>query len=216
MATDDARNRILQAAGEVFAEKGFKDATVRDICGKAEVNLASVNYYFGDKERLYVETVRRAHPGSPQAGEEHPWPEGVPPAVKLKFFIRGMLERLIETETEAWKIRLMQREILNPTPACREMMQEYFRSRFGQLQEILAEILPEETPELARHQIGFSIVGQCVYFRAACSVIQMVVGEDEHLAHYGVEPLAEHISQFCLASLGLAPPLAKPDGIEAK
>ncbi len=62
MAIDDARTRILNTAGPIFAHKGYEAATVREICDQAEVNLASVNYYFGGKERLYIETVKRAHP----------------------------------------------------------------------------------------------------------------------------------------------------------
>ena len=59
---DDTRERLLAAASRVFAEKGFEKATVREICQAAEVsNLAAVNYYFGDKERLYIESVKRAH-----------------------------------------------------------------------------------------------------------------------------------------------------------
>ena len=61
MTTDDARTRMLNAAGPIFADKGFAAATVREICQQAEVNLAGVNYYFGDKERLYIETVKSAH-----------------------------------------------------------------------------------------------------------------------------------------------------------
>jgi AcrR family transcriptional regulator len=48
-AADDTATRVLNAAGLIFAEKGFKDATVREICSAAGVNLASVNYYFRDK-----------------------------------------------------------------------------------------------------------------------------------------------------------------------
>ena len=49
----DARLKILEAAGEVFAEGGYRDVTVREICRKASVNVAAINYYFGDKEGLY-------------------------------------------------------------------------------------------------------------------------------------------------------------------
>jgi len=59
---DSTRERILEAAEEVFAEKGFNQATVREILKRAEVgNIAAINYHFGDKERLYVETVKNAH-----------------------------------------------------------------------------------------------------------------------------------------------------------
>ena len=57
----ETREKVLCAAGKIFADKGFKAATVREICQEAGVNLASVNYYFGDKERLYIAAVRTAH-----------------------------------------------------------------------------------------------------------------------------------------------------------
>ncbi len=58
MAHDDTRSRLLAAAGPVFADKGYQAATIRDICLAAGVNVASVNYYFGDKATLYLETVK--------------------------------------------------------------------------------------------------------------------------------------------------------------
>ena len=55
MAIPDLKARLLEAAGEEFAEKGFEAARVRSICERAGANLAAINYHFGDKERLYVE-----------------------------------------------------------------------------------------------------------------------------------------------------------------
>ena len=57
-ASDDTRQRLLQAAGQLFAEKGYEGASVRDICKKAQANFAAVNYHFHDKERLYIEAVK--------------------------------------------------------------------------------------------------------------------------------------------------------------
>ena len=209
MSSDDTRGRILNAAGEVFADHGFKAATVREICRRAEVNLSSVNYYFRDKERLYVEVFKAAHPGGPEGIAILDWPDDASPEQKLRLFIRALFERLLQAESPAWKMRLLQREILEPTALCLEVMQKYFRAKFAQLMSVLDEVLPPEMPTERRHQVGFSVIGQCVYFRAASSIIRMVIGEEEQREHHTVESLTDHVCGLVLASLGLAQPLGK-------
>ena len=66
MSTDDTASRLLNAAGPIFAEKGYQNATVREICAAAGVNLASVNYYFRDKERKGYLTADQL----PEAGRD--------------------------------------------------------------------------------------------------------------------------------------------------
>jgi AcrR family transcriptional regulator len=55
-----ARERILAAALEVFAERGFDGARTRDIAQRAGANLGLIKYYFNDKERLWKAAVTRA------------------------------------------------------------------------------------------------------------------------------------------------------------
>ena len=57
----DARQRLLEASQAIFADRGFDGAKVRDICKGAGVNIAGINYHFGGKEELYIETVKYAH-----------------------------------------------------------------------------------------------------------------------------------------------------------
>ena len=207
MATDDARTRILNVAGPIFAEKGYEAATVREICDRAEVNLASVNYYFGGKERLYIETVKWAHPIT--LGEIHmpEWPSETRPETKLRDYIHTMMKRMVEVKTAPWQHHLLMREMQQPTAACLELVEGYFRTEFRILLGILDEILPADTPQHRRHQIGFSVVGQCVHYNVGRHVIAMLVDEDELEEYYGTEQVAEHITEICLAALGLAPPL---------
>ena len=56
---ETTREKILAAATEIFAAKGFLRATVREICAKAKVNLALVNYHFESKEKLYEAVVEQ-------------------------------------------------------------------------------------------------------------------------------------------------------------
>jgi len=208
MSKDDARNRILLAAGSVFAEKGYKAATVRQICQEAGVNVAAVNYYFGDKERLYVETIKYAHHPDDESETLLTWPADTPPQTKLRDFIRAMVTNMLGKRAP-WQRQLMLREILYPTVACRELVRNYISARFGQLQQILDEILPDDTLEHRRHQIVFSIVGQGLYYHVANEVVGMLVGEEERDAHFQTGQLADHIVNFTMAALGFEPPLSE-------
>ena len=53
------KERLLNAAEELFAEKGFEGASIRDLTAKADCNVAAVNYHFGGKEQLYREIFER-------------------------------------------------------------------------------------------------------------------------------------------------------------
>jgi TetR/AcrR family transcriptional regulator, regulator of cefoperazone and chloramphenicol sensitivity len=202
MAEESTRARLLEKAGEVFAEKGYETTTVREICEKASVNLAAVNYYFGSKELLYMQTLQSIHADHPSQDKLPHWPLGTPPATKLRHFIERMLSHMLSLREEPWQSRLMIREIMNPTAAGREVLRDHFRHGFQQLQSIIDEILPAKTPEYKRHQLNFSIMGQCLLYRGMAKIIPLVVDEDELKLHYGIDELAEHITQTSLAMLG--------------
>lgn len=201
MSSDASRERILLAAGPVFAEKGFAAATIREICAAASVNVAGVNYYFGDKSRLYLETVRRARQ---LRAEERPLPQrpaGTVVEVRLYDFVHTTLQRMLGSEHGTWPSRLMLREVLQPSQACREMVEDYFRPHFEYLLELLDELLPEQVPAYRRRQIGLGVIGQCLHYRVAHDVIRMMTPEEELEDHYEVDQLAFHITSTVLASL---------------
>ncbi len=54
----ETRQRLLTAAERLFADRGFKKVTVREICLAARANVAAVNYHFGDKLGLYREVLQ--------------------------------------------------------------------------------------------------------------------------------------------------------------
>ncbi len=209
MPPDDAKSRLLRSAGEVFAAKGFQAATVREICERAGVNVASINYYFRDKERLYIETVKEARRIKAAHAPFPEWPESVAPETKLRQFVQTLLTRMFSVDAAPWPTRLMMREILDPTSACKELTQEYFRPEFEVLLNILDEMLPPGAPAHRRRQLGFTVVGQCAFYRLAGGVVSALVEEGEFAEHYRVEDLARHISQVTLAALGRAPSLGR-------
>jgi AcrR family transcriptional regulator len=207
VASDDTATRVLNAAGLIFAEKGFKNATVREICRAARVNLASVNYHFRDKERLYIETVKRAAQLRAEQAPMPLWPPGTPTSIKLRSFVHTVLTRMLAVEQAPWQVRLMQREVLAPTSACRELVEDYIRPQFELLQRIIGEAVPPDTPAHTRRKIAFSVIGQCLHYRLTGEVVGMLVPADEMSERFTIDELADHIAAFSLAALGLAPPL---------
>jgi len=55
----DTREELLRVATRIFAEQGFKAATIREICAEANVNIALVNYHFSSKAELYHTVQQR-------------------------------------------------------------------------------------------------------------------------------------------------------------
>src|SRR5262249_14825688 len=150
---DATRDRLLMAAGEVFAEKGFEKATVREICQAANVqNIAAVNYYFGDKQRLYIESVKHAHQVQVEQLPLPAWGPETKPEEKLRGFVHTMVARLTADSWLAWQEQLMMREVANPTGAVVELVQQFIRPHFEVLLSILDEMVPKETPDVQRHQ----------------------------------------------------------------
>jgi AcrR family transcriptional regulator len=202
---DDTQKRLLEAAGPVFAAKGFAGATVREICHRAEANLAAVNYYFRDKERLYIETVKSALDCQAESVPPPSWPAGTPASVKLRDFIKMLLQRMFDARSPDWHRQLILRELAQPTTACTELVQERIRPLAEMLAQLIAELLPDVS-ELRRHLIAFSIVGQCFYHRVARPVVEILVGKEEFQT-YDQQLLAEHITRFSLAALGFEKPI---------
>jgi AcrR family transcriptional regulator len=201
---DDTKVRILEAAGRTFADRGFRDATVREICQAAGSNIASINYHFGDKQRLYIESVKLAHRELMRQVPLPQWPDETPAAVKLHGFIYAFMCRVLN-RNDNWQRRLMLREIGQPSAACEELAREYIRPQFAVLLNILEGLLPADAPDVVRHRTAFSIVGQCLHYLVAAPIVRWLIPEDE-FAQYNPEQLAAHVWRFSLTALGGAKP----------
>jgi AcrR family transcriptional regulator len=198
---DNPRKRLLEAAGEIFAEKGFKGATVREIIDRAGVNIAAVNYYFRDKERLYIEAVKNAACVDPNEPEPHlSWTTSTPSAVKLRDIIRFHLLKFLDPSRPEWMSRLIMRELTQPSEACTELVREYIEPRSRILLGVVRELLPSGTPLRKVFLTAFSIVAQCHFYASHKPVIRLLIGEDEY-QRLDLATLAEHITQFTLRAL---------------
>ncbi|GAC1299732.1 MAG: CerR family C-terminal domain-containing protein [Isosphaeraceae bacterium] len=214
---DRTKKRLLEAAGEEFAEKGFEKATVRGICERADANIAAVNYHFGDKEQLYARTVIEAHRCEMEE------PEGAMDAIsgvdepreQLKLFIGHFLKRVLAVQEEqSWHQTIMLRELLRPTQASETLVREIIRPKFDFLKGLLHKICPE-ADDRRLNALAFSVVGQCMHYKTARNFMQKLIGASE-FAKLDADFLTDHITTFSLAALGIVPPLDASGGSNAR
>lgn len=201
MATPETVRQILNAAGEVFAEKGFKQTTVREICKKAGVNLAAINYHFGDKERLYIEAVKDARN---VLEADAPLPddaEMADPEDALRLFIQTLARRMLNRDVASWRHGLLVLEFMNPSRACEEIMQESIVPFMNRLHAIIRRLMPTDVPSHVIRQLGFSIISQIAYYRLQDRVVSMLTPADEMTEHFSHDSLADHIARFSIAAI---------------
>jgi AcrR family transcriptional regulator len=135
------RARLLKAAERLFADRGFKKVTVRDICRAARANVAAVNYHFGDKLGLYrevmqsaIDRIRTTNDLARAAGEGRTAEE------RLRRSIVIFVTRLLASSSDTVH-RLIHRETTDPTPALDALVERGIRPRVDHLARLVAEIL---------------------------------------------------------------------------
>lgn len=205
---DATRVRLLEAAGEVFSTRGFRAATVREICERAGANVAAVNYHFGDKERFYAEAMRYWARVSIEQTPPIAIDKSVPARERLAAVIRGTLHSLADGGRGSCHGKLMAQELFDPSPALDIIVSEFVRPKFNNLCDIVRSIIGAKASEDTVRRCAASIIGQCLFYRHSHAIIERLL-PGHTLSEEQVEPLAEHILQFSYAAL-LAIRDAKP------
>ena len=182
MMNDTAQLRIIEAAGPIFAHKGFSGTTVREICAAAKVNQAAINYYFGSKENLYKEVFTSTYSSMTPWNQLIDNPPEQPSASFEERFRQIIIRRTREiyaTELASWKIQLIFRELHNPTSSCGEKLQEYIVRDYMVLYHFLdEEYFDPQVPEDIRWKSIFSIFGTVFFYKSSGWVLRKIVSDD--------------------------------------
>jgi len=211
MEIGDTKQRLLEAAGEVFSEKGFKAATVREICRLAKANVAAVHYHFGDKEGLYkallveaFETGLKRYPPELGLGPQ------TTPEERLYAFVYSFLLRMLGSERFAWCGKIMARELHEPTPALDHIVERYIMPLAMLLRRTVADNLADGTKPEDRRSLycAMSVIGQCQYILRSRAVVDKLAPAMQ-FDEAGIEALARHITDFSVSALKHLPPSDK-------
>ena len=198
------RRALLGAAADVFAEVGFRNATVRDICRRAGANVAAVSYHFGDKAALYAEVLTEQ---SRVALAKYPNPTPLPgltPEQRFQAFVRSFLQRVLSAELHARHGRIMAREMVEPTAALDRLVAEAIRPQAELLRGIITDLLQGRAGAETTRLCGLSVVGQILFY-CHCQPVLTRLFPGAKFDDGELDRLTAHITAFSLAAIhGLA------------
>jgi AcrR family transcriptional regulator len=207
VSSPDTKQRLLAAASELFAERGFAGATMRQVAQRAGVNLAAGNYHYGSKKELYLEVLRAMFAA---IRSELARRGAAPPAQDLARRSRADLEAVLAARVRAMLTMLlgpppslhgalMQREMTDPSEALSVIVDEFMRPMLEETEDLLGRLAPELDRQ-ARRQCAFSLIGQVVFYRFAMPGLLQMSDWPVYPAGFA-EQLAAHITSFSLGGL---------------
>ena len=200
---DSTRDRLLDEAEKLFAERGFHGVTIREVTAAAGVNLAAVNYHFGSKENLYREVFRsRLVPQVLTVWkplEDLTSPQPLTPEDLTAHAARLVLDNPLSEAERLRQTKLLLRERLAPTGALDIVSQEALTPVFRRLHNLLVRALPAEEDPLKIRLHTLSLFFLVVHFHAAQDVISKVLGRpyDREM----VDDLVAYLTDFIVHGL---------------
>lgn len=198
-ASADTRQRLIDAAATLFADKGFQNVTVREICKASNANVAAVNYHFGDKAGLYravvtfaIQIMLETNELSQRAGD------GMSPEDQLRGFVRVFVSRLTGEGPNAWIHRLMAREMERPTDVLDQVMQQVLKPRIEYLCGVIGAIMQLAPADPRVFRCVTSLQVQCL---VAARPVPKPIAKSLGTGPHDVDAMIEHIIGFSLGGM---------------
>ena len=197
---DVTRDKVLESAAEVFAEVGFHNATIREICSRAGANVAAVNYHFRDKLGLYTEVLTSCLVAQQAAALNGNSVQPPDPKTALRMLICGWFERNHASGRPAWLARIMAHEMANPTPAL-DRVTESMRTNYLRFRAIVGTLIGLSPDDPRTRMCVHSIVGQILHYSQAKPTLERLWPDLNLDNPEWRRTIADHIVEFSLGGM---------------
>lgn len=202
------RERLLTTAEKLFAERGLASVSIRDLVGGAEANVAAVNYHFGGKEKLYLETLRFSFRNLGQslprlaALQTEAKAAGTPEAAEraLRLFIEELMNLIFEGGGNSQRADLLRQELCNPSEALDVIVEEFSAPLFKILVALVEQLRPDLAADKESHLVAMSITGQCLNYSLALPLTLKLLKKPKMTPAF-IQKLSKQISDFSLRAL---------------
>lgn len=198
--SEKTRYRLLTAASRIFAEKGFQEATIAEICEQAKTNIASVNYHFHDKETLYLESWRFAFnrelalypPDGGVAGD-------AAPEQRLAGLIQSLIDRV--GDENAYSFTIIHKEMAQPTRLLADILEQEINPQRQKMLALLRECLGQAANDRHLQYCHASIMGQCFQLLRLKQMQHVRPHRSHPIELNDIRAFAEHVVHFSLAGI---------------
>lgn len=200
MNTDKStREKLFQAGIKIFAQKGFRDATIREICKEAgAANINSINYYFGSKETLYREILEKIFSEYDKFDSEK-W-ELKTPQEQLKALVTNFCKMLYNKNAFASDItKIFVNEMTSPSPFIEDLVDQYNRPRIERHLKIFRNLLGDGATDDKARDCLVSVSGQLLYYSFAWPVFSRLFPDYSPAENH--EAWAEHVYEFTMGGI---------------
>jgi AcrR family transcriptional regulator len=195
------RQRLLDAAAQLFAERGFRKVTVREICRRARANVAAVNYHFRDKAGLYREVVEMAIAVMEETNAAaREAAEAAPPADRLRAHVRVYVAALANASGPSWMHRIIMREQADPTFALDLFVNRAIRPRIEYLKRLVRDLVGPAPSDEAVTLCVFSLQAQSLTLALPNPIGDRLRGR-QPLTAGAIDALTDHITDFTLGGI---------------
>jgi AcrR family transcriptional regulator len=198
--SDPTREKLLDVAGRIFADRGYRAATIREISVAAGANVAAVNYHFGDKLGLYTEVVQQSVRAAEIEAIHSALDQSAPPEEILRAVIRARLRSICRGDLPDWHFRILAHELAQPTPALRQVISEVGRPIFERLLQLIGGMIGLPANDDKTRLCAISVMGQILAYVFAGPLLAGVWPELK-MTPEQVERIADHIADFSLSYL---------------
>ena len=194
------REKLIDAAIEVFAEQGYQNSTVQQIVERAGTNIAAINYHFGDKASFYGHVVSHAL-NEDNCGEQADFGENLSPEEQLRTFVRWFIHHAVGVNRNpSFLDQIHLQEMLNPSPVLDTVVENFIRPNHMKLRAVVTALLPKGASEQQIRHHAFSVIGQCLHYKFARPVMERLYDDITFTVDYA-DVLAKHIADVSIAGM---------------
>lgn len=195
------RKKLIEAAGELFAHKGFAAVTVREIVAKAQTHLSAMNYHFNSKEALYKTVLEVACSESAISSDERDYLLEVAPDKALLILIKAAVKAYRCDEGIQWKTTLIAREVRQPGIYFDEISKQYLKPDVDFISALIAAAMGEQKVSHATRFATISLIGLIETFGLHTTFIEAVAPglidsyDKDHALSHAILTMVLHVAK---------------------